>query len=125
LYHGYYAAHLPELATTMTISTRTPEGQPMRCSVCGEDTDLEPSLAGDACCPTCGQLLWWFRDRIDARLRLDHTWKDLDVDSIEFVELVMELEAEYGVNLSEAAAEEIQTIEDAIRALRKKRDNSE
>lgn len=106
----------------MTISSRTPEGDPFRCPVCREDTDLEPSPAGDVCCPACGQLLWWFRDRVDARLRLDSSMIDLNLDSLEFVELVMELEEEYGVNLSEAATEEIQTIEDAIRALRRQRD---
>jgi len=101
----------------MTISSRTPEGHPMCCPVCGEDTDLERSDQGDACCPACGSLLWWFRDRIDERVSLQHSLKD--VDSIEFVELVMELEAEHGVNLSEAATEEIETIEDLIRLLRR------
>jgi acyl carrier protein len=105
----------------MTISSRTPEGQPFRCPVCREDTDLEPSPAGDACCPSCGELLWWFRDRVDARLSLESSYADLHLDSIEFVELVMQLEAEHSINLSEAAAEEIETIEDLIRALRRKR----
>ena len=106
----------------MTISTRTPEGDPFRCPVCNEDTNLEPSPAGDACCPACGELLGWFRERSHEHLRLDHSMIDLNLDSIEFVELVMQLEEEYGVNLSEAATEEIETIADAIRALRKKRD---
>lgn len=105
----------------MTISSRTPEGQPFRCPVCHEDTDIEPSPAGDACCPACGELLWWFRDRVDAGLKLSDNLKYEALDSLEFVELVMQLEEEYGVNLSEAAAEEIKTIEDAIRALRRQR----
>jgi acyl carrier protein len=37
----------------------------------------------------------------------------------------MQLEEEFGVNLSEAAAEEIQTIEDAIRALRRQRNREQ
>ncbi len=106
----------------MSISSRTPEGQPFRCPVCGEDTDIEPALSGDACCPACGELLWWFRDRVDARLQLDDKLRYEQLDSIEFVELIMQLEDEHGINLSEAAAEEIQTIADAIRALRKLRD---
>ncbi len=106
----------------MSISSRTPEGQPFRCPVCHEDTELEPSPAGDACCPACGQLLWWFRAHVDERLRLDHSMIDLKLDSLEFVELAMQLEEEYGFYLSEAAAEEIETIEDLIRALRRKRD---
>lgn len=103
----------------MTISSRTPEGHPFRCPVCGEDTDLERSEQSDACCPACGSSLWWFRDRIDEGLQLESSYAQINLDSLEFVELVMELEAEHGVNLSEAAAEEIQTIEDLIRALRR------
>ena len=106
----------------MIISSRTPEGQPFRCPVCGEDTDLERTDQGDACCPACGELLWWFRDRVDARLQLEDPLRYEQLDSIEFVELIMQLEEEYGVRLSEAATEEIQTIEDAIRMLRKKRE---
>lgn len=105
----------------MIISSRTPEGHPFRCPVCGEDTDLEPALDGDACCPACGALLGWFRERVDPELQLADRLRYEKLDSLEFVELVMQLEAEYGVNLSEAAAEEIQTLEDAIRAIRKQR----
>src|SRR5262245_31525831 len=44
----------------MTISSRTPEGLPNRCPVCGADVRMEPSNpAGDAPCPHCGQLLWF------------------------------------------------------------------
>jgi len=40
-------------------STRTPEGQPNRCPVCGAAFLLEHSRpAGDACCPVCGSLVW-------------------------------------------------------------------
>lgn len=42
----------------MTISTRTPEGDPNRCPICGHDVKLEPSLDfRDAPCPYCGYLL--------------------------------------------------------------------
>ncbi len=44
----------------MTISSRTPEGLPNRCPVCGAEVKLEPSWpAADACCPNCGSLLWY------------------------------------------------------------------
>ncbi len=36
----------------MTISSRTPEGLPSHCLLCGADVALEYSVpAGDACCP--------------------------------------------------------------------------
>ena len=44
----------------MTISSRTPEGEPNRCPVCGAVVAVEPSdPAGDAPCPRCGVLLWF------------------------------------------------------------------
>ena len=43
----------------MTISSRTPEGLPSRCPLCGAATNLEYSDPGDdATCPNCGHLLW-------------------------------------------------------------------
>jgi hypothetical protein len=40
------------------ISSRTPEGMPNRCGVCGKPLALEPSPdTRDAPCPHCGQLL--------------------------------------------------------------------
>lgn len=46
----------------MTISTRTPEGWPGRCSVCGRPLRVEPSPATlDATCPHCGSLVWLSR----------------------------------------------------------------
>src|SRR5262245_48586174 len=42
------------------ISSRTPEGQPNVCPVCGQPTRLEPAcLSPDAPCPSCGHLLWF------------------------------------------------------------------
>ena len=44
----------------MVISSRTPEGDPNRCPVCGHDCRLEPSWPGrDGPCPHCGHLLWF------------------------------------------------------------------
>lgn len=45
----------------MRVSSRTPEGDPQRCPVCGKETRTEPSETPtrDAPCPHCGQLLWF------------------------------------------------------------------
>jgi len=49
-------------------SSRTPEGWPDRCPVCGECVVIEPSLpTRDAPCPSCGCLLW-FKSRLAADL---------------------------------------------------------
>ena len=42
----------------MTISSRTREGYPNRCPVCGQEVTIEPSRpSGDSPCPNCGHLL--------------------------------------------------------------------
>jgi anti-anti-sigma factor len=47
----------------MVISSRTPEGTPNDCPVCGAHLKIEPSTpAGDAPCPCCGHLLWFTRE---------------------------------------------------------------
>jgi hypothetical protein len=44
----------------MTISSRTPEGDPNSCPVCGHNLRLEPSIdTRDGPCPLCGHLLWF------------------------------------------------------------------
>jgi len=103
----------------VTISTRTPEGTPNRCPVCGHAFRIEPSRPfGDAPCPACGTLLWFVTGAAAARFfdpetaglielvacrlgvspaavragRLD----ELGFDSLDIVELVMESEAQVG-----------------------------
>jgi hypothetical protein len=40
-------------------ASRTPEGEPATCPICGETFDIEPSFpSGDATCPRCGCLIW-------------------------------------------------------------------
>src|SRR5262245_24399992 len=45
----------------MKPSSRTPEGFPNRCPVCGHNVDIDPSSYPivDAPCPFCGHLLWF------------------------------------------------------------------
>jgi DNA-directed RNA polymerase subunit RPC12/RpoP len=44
----------------MTISSRTPEGDPNQCPICGHRVWIEPSIGTrDAPCPSCGHLLWF------------------------------------------------------------------
>ena len=49
--------------------------------------------------------------RIDEQTRFK---EDLDADSLDLYELVMELEDEYGIRVSEEEAAEIQTVGDAV-----------
>ncbi len=109
----------------MTISSRTPEGQPNRCPVCDANVCIDPSpLFGDATCPRCGSLLWFLnvqphshvfersrsvsvRGRVIAvvaeqlgvdpdRIAENTSFADdFDADSLDTIELVMELEEEF------------------------------
>lgn len=61
----------------MTVSSRTPEGEPNRCVVCGHRTAIDPSRPpGDAPCPACGSLLWFGTERSAAEQLLDEFGAD-------------------------------------------------
>jgi hypothetical protein len=101
--------------TSVTISSRTPEGVPNHCPVCGHAFNIEPSKPfGDAPCPACGTLLWFVTngegarffdpeaggliELVAARLGVSpdavRTGRlaEFGLDSLDVVELVMELE---------------------------------
>lgn len=84
----------------------------------------EPSQPlGDSVCPRCGALLLQYRDGLAAligidkeKLLLDTSFtRDLGMDSLDAVELVMSLEEEFDINIPDDEAETIQTVGDAIR----------
>lgn len=114
----------------MTVSSRTPEGLPGEYPLCGAKTNIEFSdPAGDAPCPNCGCLTWasnqllesiaelyaeqlgTAHDKIITNTRFD----ELGADSLDTVEMVMELEAEFDVAIPDDAAEQMETIGDVVR----------
>lgn len=114
----------------MTISSRTPDGIPHRCPICGQSSTVEPSYpTNDSCCPRCGELLWWFRDRLrrDTGVAAESIFpetsfvNDLGADSLDTVELVMELEEEFDIEIPEEDLQKIQNVKDAIRYIEKRR----
>jgi hypothetical protein len=43
-----------------SVSSRTPEGRPTPCPICGNEVQIDPLLPpGDATCPICGSILWF------------------------------------------------------------------
>src|ERR1700688_2740516 len=57
----------------MVPSSRTPEGLPQQCSVCGNEVRIDPSTPlGDAPCPFCGCLLWFPAAQSPSRPAVDH-----------------------------------------------------
>lgn len=105
---------------TMSIVSRTPEGIPHVRPVCGAIALLEPAYPrGDSVCPNCGQLLWWFRDKLGVDLALDSLLvDDLGMDSLDVVELAMAVEEEFDFVISEEAAERMTTVARNLRRLR-------
>jgi hypothetical protein len=102
-------------AVAMPISSRTPEGSPNQCPLCGNAVRIEPSQPfGDAPCPSCGTLLWFvalgqeqrffdpedelvvelLSDKlgIDADQLRGRKWEELGIDSLDLVEWIMEWE---------------------------------
>ena len=115
------------------ISSRTPEGLPSRCPLCGAETSVEFSDPGDdAPCPSCGCLLWLsasLLERLQDRLAksfgisptevvADMKLTELGADSLDVVEVIMELEEEFDFSIPDEEAEKIHTIGDLIRYLR-------
>ena len=120
----------------MTVSSRTPEGLPSDCPLCGAKTNIEFSHpAGDAPCPNCGHLLWAssqlvqsvtqrYADVLGTKpgvFNANTRFGDLGADSLETVEMVMELEEEYDINIPDDVAERIQTVGDAVRYIQDQR----
>jgi signal recognition particle GTPase len=59
----------------MEPSSRTPEGEPNQCPVCGKPVLIDPSRPpGDAPCPHCGHLLWFELppQNLDERESVEH-----------------------------------------------------
>lgn len=130
----------------MTISSRTPEGFPSHCPLCGASCNLEFSDPGkDATCPDCGHLVWyssqvleWIRhrcgetlgiprDEITADTSLEELGSGYGADSLDVVELVMWLEEEFDMDIqpgdfdNQPNGQDIRTVGDLIRRLEQRR----
>lgn len=123
-----------------TISSRTPEGEANHCPICGAFVSVEPSQPpGDAPCPACGSLLWfslipggvvcfdyalvapvseWVLDRVCQNLGANRATltnstdfrSEVGADSLDLVELVMEVEEEFNIVIPDEDAARITTV---------------
>lgn len=76
------------------ISSRTPEGQPNSCPVCGRRVVIEPSKPpGEAPCPHCGHLLWF--DSIPMTVIRISDQQDWESFSTEMIQTAQELVAPF------------------------------
>jgi acyl carrier protein len=98
-----------------------------RCRVCGAASSNAQTPRGvESCCATCLLILDWFKDWLDREAGVSPDSVDLSMslvhahsgDSFGLVELLMELEDEFGVTISQDAGIHLETLEDAIRCVR-------
>jgi acyl carrier protein len=100
------------------------------CPVCGEPALLEVvDPAGAALCANCGALFMWFCSRLGRFAPADRITlyaslaRDLGADSLDIVELVMELEQDLGIRIPDVEMEHMDTILDILRYLSKHKDD--
>ena len=120
----------------MTVSSRTPEGLPSQCPLCGASNNIEFSdPAQDAPCPNCGRLLWAsdqlihdvtrkYSDALGTKpgaINANTRFSDFGLDSLDTVEMVMELEEQFNVSIPEDVAERIQTVGEYVRYIQDQR----
>lgn len=114
----------------MSSSTRTPEGLPSRCPLCGAATAIEFSgPSDDANCSGCGCELRKAAKTSDVvdevlgkralekqvKIRPETSLIEIGADSLEFIEMVVELEEKFGVTIPEDVAERFSTVGDVVR----------
>lgn len=106
-----------------------PDGFSGRCPICQAIVSAEPSEpAGDAPCPKCGHLIWWFKNKlsplagrnVSSNLQKpdERYLRDLAAESLDVVELIMEIEDEFGITISDDDYDGFRTLGDVIRFLR-------
>jgi len=120
------------------ISSRTPEGQPGRCPLCGADVSVLPAEPlGDAPCPACGTLLWPLPagDAVfllganeltavqRAKLReVAARFAAGEMDSMDRLEMLLELADILNVSIPDEAAERFETLDDVVSWYLRERD---
>ncbi len=117
----------------MPISSRTPEGDPLRCQICGEVASVEVADAGDTLCPACGSLLWEFKNHFAVSLNVPFTEIDLETlerdfasDSLDVVEVMLSIEEKWGHLLDEDDLGGIKTFRELVALIRRRqREQSE
>src|SRR5262249_56668637 len=105
------------------MSDAMTEGGLPRCPVCGRVGLLAlVDPAGAALCARCGEVFVWIHAHLARQLRRDKVMlqlktrlKDLGLDSLDVVELTMDLEEQFDVAVPDDVAEGWLTIEDLVR----------
>jgi acyl carrier protein len=97
----------------------------MACPICDAATSGDTGVAAAVSCPECAQLLRWFRSYFAHEPRSVLEWitperrfTEFGVDSLDYMNWVLEAEEKLGVTLSDEEADRILTVGQFLRALR-------
>ena len=119
----------------MRIGAATSDGEFGNCPFCGAELQIAFSRPfGEAVCPRCGKLLWEESVLVDRllqsiaqhlgmaanRLQTSQPLRELGADSLDQVELIMELEEEFGLRIPDDEAAQMESLDDLLRWLRKR-----
>ncbi|MBI3465069.1 MAG: acyl carrier protein [Planctomycetes bacterium] len=116
----------------MSALSKPPVEPRLCCPLCGNAALVEfYEPPGVALCVQCGLLLRRLRDRLAPlygvapdRINLYASLRnDLGADSLDQVELVMELEEEFDITIPDQVVERMETIEDIILYIKSRRRN--
>mmetsp|Transcript_23470 Transcript_23470/g.33132 ORF Transcript_23470/g.33132 Transcript_23470/m.33132 type:complete len:129 (-) Transcript_23470:214-600(-) len=104
-------------ARTATRSVPTLFHRSFGGSIWGDDTPLQSYLPREVILPRVMEVLCMF-DKIDAsKVTPTARFADLGLDSLDSVEVVMAIEEEFVLNMSDEDADRIASVEDAVNYL--------
>jgi acyl carrier protein len=98
-----------------------------RCTICGEGVGPGERAPGrEPSCPECGPLWCWFLGHYaevefipeEGWITAETTFLELSVESLDYVEWVIEAEEQFGVTIPDREAEGMRTVGDYLRYLR-------
>ena len=96
------------------------------CTICREADAPGGRTAGEvSLCPTCGMLFRWFLDhyadvefREEGWITPETTFHELSIESLDYVQWLLEAEEQFGVTIPERDAERMRSVGDYLRYVR-------
>jgi len=97
------------------------------CSICGEPAISQLAFSSIKSCEPCVFVFDWIAHRLveESELTIDQISpesafaKDIRLDSLSMIELIMDLEKQFSVRVSDNAVADIRTVKDVIRCVRR------
>lgn len=96
------------------------------CTICREaEAPCGRAGGGASTCPSCGELLRWFLDyyadvefREEGGITPETTFYELSIESLDYVQWLLEAEKQFGVTIPDRDAEGMKSVGDYLRYIR-------